>query len=100
MAPRVRQEDHGPVRVLVLENASKRNALDFQALEELEDACARATSDAVPYVGLSIAFSFAIAALIEGRTDAAWAGGGTAAGSVDAGAAGSTVVDSRVVVRS
>src|SRR4029078_3543436 len=25
------------------------------------------------YVGLSIAFSFAIAALIEGRTDAAWA---------------------------
>lgn len=47
MAPRVRAEDHGPVRVLVLENAGKRNALDFQALDELEAACAAATADAV-----------------------------------------------------
>ncbi len=47
MAPRVRAEDHGPVRVLVLDNAAKRNALDFQALEELEAACAAASADGV-----------------------------------------------------
>jgi enoyl-CoA hydratase/carnithine racemase len=47
MAPRVRQEERGPVRVLVLENASKRNALDFQALEELESAFARAAREPV-----------------------------------------------------
>lgn len=47
MAPRVRSEDHGPVRVLVLDNAAKRNALDFQALEELEEAFARVGADGV-----------------------------------------------------
>jgi enoyl-CoA hydratase/carnithine racemase len=47
MAPRVRAEDHGSVRVLVLDNVSKRNALDFQALDEIEAACATATADGV-----------------------------------------------------
>jgi enoyl-CoA hydratase/carnithine racemase len=36
---RVRVEDRGLVRVLVIDNAAKRNALDFQALEEIEAAC-------------------------------------------------------------
>ena len=45
--PRIRVEDRGTVRVLVLDNPSKRNALDFRALEELEAACAAATGDAV-----------------------------------------------------
>lgn len=44
---RVRAEDRGLVRVLVVENPAKRNALDFQALEELEEACARAAADGV-----------------------------------------------------
>src|SRR5512138_3105320 len=44
---RIRAEDRGLARVLVIDNPTKRNALDFQALEELEDACARATSDGV-----------------------------------------------------
>ena len=38
-APRIRIEDRGAVRVLVLDNPSKRNALDFRALDELEAAC-------------------------------------------------------------
>jgi enoyl-CoA hydratase/carnithine racemase len=45
--PRLRSEDRGSVRVLVLENLAKRNALDFQALEELEEACARVGADGV-----------------------------------------------------
>jgi enoyl-CoA hydratase len=45
--PRIRSEDHGPVRVLVIDNPAKRNALDFQALEELEEACARAAHHGV-----------------------------------------------------
>ncbi len=44
---RVRAEDRGLVRVLVVDNPAKRNALDFQALEELETACARAATDGV-----------------------------------------------------
>jgi len=45
--PRIRVEDRGLTRVLVIENPSKRNALDFQALEELEGACARAGAEGV-----------------------------------------------------
>jgi enoyl-CoA hydratase/carnithine racemase len=45
--PRFRIEDRGPVRVLVLDNPSKRNALDFRALDELEAACAEVTRDGV-----------------------------------------------------
>jgi enoyl-CoA hydratase/carnithine racemase len=45
--PRVRAEDRGLVRILVIENRAKRNALDFRALEELEDACAAAARDRV-----------------------------------------------------
>jgi enoyl-CoA hydratase/carnithine racemase len=44
---RVRAEDRGLVRVLVIENPPKRNALDFRALEQLEEACARAAADGV-----------------------------------------------------
>lgn len=46
-APRIRVEDRGPVRVLVLQNPSKRNALDFRALDELEAACASAAGHGV-----------------------------------------------------
>jgi enoyl-CoA hydratase/carnithine racemase len=45
--PRVRTEDRGLVRILTIENPSKRNALDFRALEELEEACAAAGRDPV-----------------------------------------------------
>lgn len=46
-AARVRVEDRGLARVVVVDNPAKRNALDFQALEELEEACAAATRDGV-----------------------------------------------------
>jgi enoyl-CoA hydratase len=46
-APRIHAEDRGLVRVLVIDNLAKRNALDFQALEELEEACGRAARDGV-----------------------------------------------------
>ena len=46
-AARVRAEERGLARVLVIENLAKKNALDFQALDELEAACARATADGV-----------------------------------------------------
>lgn len=46
-APRIRTEDREGVRVLVIDNVPKRNAVDFQALEELEDACLRAAADRV-----------------------------------------------------
>ncbi len=39
--------DRGPVRVLVIENAAKRNALDFDLLARLSDACAAAARDGV-----------------------------------------------------
>ncbi len=45
--PRIRVEERGLARVLVVDNPAKRNALDFQALEEIEKACAEATRDAV-----------------------------------------------------
>ena len=45
--PRIRAEDRGQARVLLIDNPAKRNALDFQALEELEEACARAARDEV-----------------------------------------------------
>ncbi|HEY6099082.1 MAG TPA: enoyl-CoA hydratase-related protein [Anaeromyxobacter sp.] len=45
--PRVRAEDRGLTRFLVIDNPAKRNALDFQALEELEAASARAAADGV-----------------------------------------------------
>ena len=45
--PRLRTEDHGAVRVLVLDNPAKRNALDFRALDELAAACADAARDRV-----------------------------------------------------
>jgi enoyl-CoA hydratase/carnithine racemase len=45
--PRVRSEERGPVRVLVIDNPHKRNALDFRALDELEAACAAAARDGV-----------------------------------------------------
>ncbi len=44
---RIRAEDRGLVRVLVIDNPPKRNALDFQALEEIEASCARAEADGV-----------------------------------------------------
>jgi len=45
--PRIRSEDRGAVRVLLLDNPSKRNALDFRALDELEAACAAVARDGV-----------------------------------------------------
>jgi enoyl-CoA hydratase len=45
---RILAEDRpGGVRVLVIDNLAKRNALDFQALEDIEAACARAAADRV-----------------------------------------------------
>ena len=41
-AARIRSEERGLARVLVVHNPAKKNALDFQALDELEEACARA----------------------------------------------------------
>lgn len=38
-APRLARQDRGAVRVLTIDNPQKRNALDFQALAELEAAC-------------------------------------------------------------
>jgi enoyl-CoA hydratase/carnithine racemase len=45
--PRIRSEDRGPVRVLLIDNPAKRNALDFRALEELAAACQAAGRDGV-----------------------------------------------------
>jgi enoyl-CoA hydratase len=45
--PRIRSEDRGDVRIVEISNPAKRNALDFQALEELEAACDAAARDAV-----------------------------------------------------
>jgi enoyl-CoA hydratase/carnithine racemase len=42
---RIRVEDRGLARILVVDNPAKRNALDFQALDELEEACAQAGRD-------------------------------------------------------
>jgi enoyl-CoA hydratase len=46
-ARRIRTEDRGLARILVMDNPAKRNALDFAALEEIEEACAAATRDGV-----------------------------------------------------
>ena len=46
-AARVRREDRGEVRVLLIDNPQKRNALDFRALEELEAECRAADDDRV-----------------------------------------------------
>jgi len=40
-------EDRGAVRILTIENRDKRNALDFQALDELEAECRAAVQDGV-----------------------------------------------------
>jgi len=45
--PKIRTEDRAGVRVLVIDNLPKRNALDFAALAELEAACAAAARDRV-----------------------------------------------------
>lgn len=49
---RIRFEDRDLTRVLTIHNPSKRNALDFQALDELERACERAARDGVRCVVL------------------------------------------------
>ncbi len=51
-AKRIRVENGGPVRVVVLDNRAKRNALDFQALEEVEVAFRAAAKDGVRCVVL------------------------------------------------
>jgi enoyl-CoA hydratase len=43
----LRAEDRGNVRILTLDNPTKRNALDFASLSELEAACAGAARDGV-----------------------------------------------------
>ena len=45
--PRILIEDHGPVRVLTLDNQLKRNAIDFGSLGELVEACSAAARDRV-----------------------------------------------------
>lgn len=47
MRRRIRTEDRALVRILTIDNPAKRNALDFQALDELEAACAAAAADRV-----------------------------------------------------
>jgi enoyl-CoA hydratase/carnithine racemase len=47
MPPRIRIEARGNVRVLIIANEGKRNALDFRALDELGEACAAAARDRV-----------------------------------------------------
>jgi len=44
---RILSQDRAEVRVLAIENQGKRNALDFQALDELEAACQAAVDDGV-----------------------------------------------------
>ncbi len=45
--PRIRREERGEVRVLLVDNPQKRNALDFRALDELEAECQAAAADGV-----------------------------------------------------
>lgn len=47
VAPRIRREARGEVRVLLIDNPLKRNALDFRALDELEAECRAAAEDGV-----------------------------------------------------
>jgi enoyl-CoA hydratase/carnithine racemase len=75
--PRVVRADRGDVRVLEITNPAKRNALDFQALEELEAACDAAARDGVRCLVLrgagedafSSGFDLAEIALISARGD-------------------------------
>jgi enoyl-CoA hydratase/carnithine racemase len=46
-APRIRRGDRDEVRVLLIDNPQKRNALDFRALDELEAECLAAAADGV-----------------------------------------------------
>ncbi len=46
-AARLRVEDRGAVRVVTIDHAAKRNALDFRALDHLEAVCAAAARDRV-----------------------------------------------------
>jgi enoyl-CoA hydratase/carnithine racemase len=74
-APRVVRADHGDVRVLEITHPAKRNALDFQALEELEAACDAVGPDGVRCLVLrgagdeafSSGFDLAEIALVSGR---------------------------------
>jgi enoyl-CoA hydratase len=74
-SPRIRVEDRGSVRVLLLDNPAKRNALDFRALDELEAACTAAARDAVRCLLLrgagdeafSSGFDLAEMGLVNGR---------------------------------
>jgi len=50
--PRLRTEDRGTLRLFLIDNPTKRNALDFRALDELEAACAAAARDGVRCVML------------------------------------------------
>ncbi len=45
--PRIAVEDRGAVRVLILDNPAKRNALDFGSLADLSQACAAVGRDRV-----------------------------------------------------
>jgi enoyl-CoA hydratase/carnithine racemase len=73
--PRVRSEDRGAVRVLLIDNREKRNALDFRALEELVEACQAAGRDGVRCLLLrgageeafSSGFDLAEMGLVNGR---------------------------------
>jgi enoyl-CoA hydratase/carnithine racemase len=75
--PRVVRADRGDVRVLEITNPAKRNALDFQALEELEAACDAATRDGARCLLLrgagdeafSSGFDLAEIALVSARGD-------------------------------
>jgi enoyl-CoA hydratase len=77
--PRVVRADRGDVRVLEITNPAKRNALDFQALEELEAACDAAARDGVRCLLLrgagdeafSSGFDLAEIALVSARGDRA-----------------------------
>jgi enoyl-CoA hydratase/carnithine racemase len=75
--PRIVRADAGDVRVLEISNPAKRNALDFQALDELEAACERVAADGVRCLVLrgaggeafSSGFDLAEMALVSARGD-------------------------------
>jgi enoyl-CoA hydratase/carnithine racemase len=72
---RIRAEDRGRTRVVVVENRPKRNALDFQSLDDLEEAIRGAVRDGVRCLVLrgagdeafSSGFDIAEMALTSGR---------------------------------
>ncbi len=71
----LRSEDHGPVRLVTLDNPQKRNALDFGSLAELSAACAAASDDGVRCLVVrgagdkAFCSGFDIAAIPVGPTD-------------------------------